>query len=63
MLKDNYEYKNDDVMLDDNLVTSRGPGTTVIFKFKKFDFAFALVEVLKGSEIVKKVREPMMFSK
>ncbi|XP_023701865.1 protein/nucleic acid deglycase DJ-1 [Cryptotermes secundus] len=40
-LQEKYAYKEDSVVVDGNLVTSRGPGTA-------FDFALAIVDTLLG---------------
>jgi protein DJ-1 len=46
-------YKDDRVVRDGHLVTSRGPGTAL-------EFALALVEQLLGREAMRRVAEPMM---
>lgn len=43
------------VVLDGNIITSKGPGTT-------FDFAFKIVEVLKGLGKVEEVAKSMVYS-
>nr|BAM68888.1 DJ-1 [Dugesia japonica] len=48
-----YKYKEERVVVDRNLVTSRGPGTAV-------EFGLKLVEVLKGAEAVKGLAEQML---
>ena len=48
-----FSYKEDRVVLDGNLLTSRGPGTA-------FEFALALVERLQGREAVHKITPPML---
>lgn len=48
---DNYSY--DDVVVHNNIVTSRGPGTSL-------KFALKLVELLVGKEISLKLREEML---
>ena len=40
---------NEKVVVDGNIITSRGPGTS-------FDFAFKIVEVLKGSVLVDELK-------
>lgn len=50
-----YEYKESPVVVSNNLVTSRGPGTT-------FLFALALVEKLVGVEKRKEISGPMMLT-
>lgn len=48
-----YEYKDSPVVVSDNFVTSRGPGTT-------FLFALTLVEKLVGLEKRNEISGPMM---
>ena len=43
-------YKNNAVVVDGNIITSQGPGTSM-------EFAFAIVEKLIGSETVKKLKK------
>ena len=43
------------VVVDGNIITSRGPGTS-------FDFAFKIVEVLKGSALVDELKVKMLMS-
>uniref|UniRef100_A0A6P7HAP0 Protein dj-1beta n=1 Tax=Diabrotica virgifera virgifera TaxID=50390 RepID=A0A6P7HAP0_DIAVI len=50
-----YQYKEDKVVVDDKLITSRGPGTA-------FDFGLALVEKLVGKEKAKEVANGMLVS-
>ncbi|KAI8075034.1 class I glutamine amidotransferase-like protein [Gongronella butleri] len=52
-LSDFYEYSEDRVVVDGNLITSRGPGTT-------FLFALTLVEQLVGTEVANKLRSEML---
>ncbi|WFD33125.1 protein deglycase [Malassezia sp. CBS 17886] len=63
-LKDAYSYREDPVVVGtrppafcltaaDNLITSRGPGTS-------FAFALAVVEALLGADVRRKVAEPMV---
>ncbi len=42
------------VVIDDTIITSRGPATAA-------DFAFALLEKLQGAAAVKKIKEDMLF--
>jgi DJ-1 family protein len=53
-LKDHYDYQTDNVVVDRNIVTSRGPGTA-------FEFAFELVRILCGQQVLEQVKKPMMF--
>ncbi|KAF9484061.1 DJ-1 [Pholiota conissans] len=53
-LEQDFDYSEDAVVVSDNLITSRGPGTA-------FQFALTLVEMLCGSEIRERVRGPMVF--
>ncbi|KAJ4489881.1 class I glutamine amidotransferase-like protein [Lentinula aciculospora] len=53
-LESEFIYSEDPVVVSNNLVTSRGPGTA-------FPFAFKLVELLCGSEKRKEVYGPMIF--
>jgi transcriptional regulator GlxA family with amidase domain len=49
-------YKYDDqasVVVDANLITSKGPGSSV-------NFALAIVQQLLGTEVAQRVAEPMM---
>ena len=41
------------VEVDGNIVTSKGPGTAM-------EFAFKLVELLKGKEAIKQLKEEML---
>jgi 4-methyl-5(b-hydroxyethyl)-thiazole monophosphate biosynthesis len=43
-------YKNEAVVVDGNIITSQGPGTSM-------EFAFSIVEKLIGSETVKKLKK------
>ncbi|PWN51072.1 DJ-1 [Violaceomyces palustris] len=52
-LEEEYDYKEERVVVDGNLITSRGPGTT-------FGFALALVEALQGKEERDKIEGPMV---
>ncbi|KAI0065262.1 DJ-1 [Artomyces pyxidatus] len=54
ILEKDFEYKEDPVVVSNNLITSRGPGTA-------FPFAFALVEQLCGSSKREEVVKPMVF--
>ena len=46
---------NDKVLVDGKFITSRGPGTS-------FDFAFKVVETLKGSKTVDELKVKMLMS-
>jgi len=52
-LKADFEYSEDRVVIDGQLITSRGPGTA-------FEFALAIVEKLLGSNKVKEISVPMI---
>ncbi|KAJ1725022.1 Protein deglycase DJ-1zDJ-1 [Coemansia erecta] len=54
-LESDFVYKEDRVVVDSNLVTSRGPGTT-------FEFALALVRILAGEDKAREVAGPMMLN-
>lgn len=49
----NQSLVNQRVVIDGNIITSRGPGTA-------FEFALALVKVLYGEDTMKKVAQPMV---
>lgn len=51
----NYNCQQDDVVVDGNIVTSRGPGTA-------FKFALVLVEQLVGKEKASEVAKGMLLS-
>ncbi|PPR07501.1 hypothetical protein CVT26_013470 [Gymnopilus dilepis] len=53
-LEQEFEYLEEPVVVSNNLVTSRGPGTA-------FPFALTLVELLCGSERREEIRGPMVF--
>ncbi|KAJ7463171.1 class I glutamine amidotransferase-like protein [Mycena latifolia] len=53
-LENNFDYSENPVVVSNNLVTSRGPGTA-------FPFALTLVELLCGPEKRAEVRAPMVF--
>ncbi|KAJ6623653.1 class I glutamine amidotransferase-like protein [Mycena sp. CBHHK59/15] len=53
-LENAFDYSEDPVVISNNLITSRGPGTT-------FPFALALVEILCGAAKRDEVRGPMVF--
>ena len=48
-----YQYREEDVVVDGNIVTSRGPGTT-------FKFALEIVKILLGEEKMKEVAAAML---
>ncbi|KAJ2551526.1 hypothetical protein EV175_003658 [Coemansia sp. RSA 1933] len=54
-LEAGFVYKEDRVVADRNLVTSRGPGTT-------FEFALKLVSLLVGDDKAREVAGPMMLN-
>lgn len=49
----NYKYSEDRVVVDGQLITSRGPGTA-------FEFALAIVEKLQNKEAANKLVPPML---
>ncbi|QRV78684.1 4-methyl-5(b-hydroxyethyl)-thiazole monophosphate biosynthesis [Ceratobasidium sp. AG-Ba] len=53
-LKERFSYKEESVVVDRNLITSRGPGTA-------FLFALSIVEKIAGAEKRKEVEGPMVF--
>ena len=52
-LSGSYQYKEEDVVVDGNIVTSRGPGTS-------FKFALEIVKILLGEEKMKEVAGAML---
>lgn len=48
-----YTCKEDAVVVDGNVVTSRGPGTA-------FQFALEIIKILLGEEKAKSVAKPML---
>ena len=52
-LSGSYQYREEDVVVDGNIVTSRGPGTT-------FKFALEIVKILLGEEKMKEVAGAML---
>jgi len=54
LLENEFEYSEESVVVSDNLITSRGPGTA-------FPFALTLVELLCGKEKRDEIRGPMIF--
>eukprot|EP00730_Choanoeca_flexa_P013199 TRINITY_DN5062_c0_g1_i2.p1 TRINITY_DN5062_c0_g1~~TRINITY_DN5062_c0_g1_i2.p1 ORF type:complete len:195 (+),score=51.62 TRINITY_DN5062_c0_g1_i2:28-612(+) len=52
-LAEAYNYKEERVVIDNKLITSRGPGTC-------FEFALTIVRELLGAEAVKEIAGPMM---
>jgi protein DJ-1 len=48
-----WEYSEDRVVVDGNVITTRGPGTTM-------GFALKIVEILLGADKRKEVAEPML---
>ncbi|KAL3270550.1 hypothetical protein HHI36_021088 [Cryptolaemus montrouzieri] len=50
-----YIYKQDKVVVDSNIITSRGPGTA-------FDFALKLVDLLQGKDKASEVAKAMLLS-
>ncbi|ORX72903.1 DJ-1 protein [Linderina pennispora] len=54
-LERDFAYKEDRVVVDRNLVTSRGPGTT-------FEFALKIVELLVGVDRAREIAGPMILN-
>jgi len=54
LLKGKAKYTNKKVVVDDNFITSQGPGTA-------FDFALTLVGKLRGSSIKETVRKKTLY--
>lgn len=52
-LQDQFTYSEDRVVKSDNLITSRGPGTT-------FEFALAIAEALVGKEKRQEIAPPLL---
>lgn len=52
-MKEGFTYVTDRVVVDNNIVTSRAPGTA-------FDFALALVEKMQGSAKKEEIMVPML---
>ena len=52
-LSGTFQYREEDVVVDGNIVTSRGPGTT-------FKFALEIVKILLGEEKMKEVAAAML---
>ncbi len=50
---DSYEYRDSEVVVDENLITSQGPGTAT-------HFALAIVEAIKGRKKTKEVAKGML---
>ena len=50
-----YQYQEDDVVVDGNIVTSRGPGTS-------FQFALEIVKILVSPEKSKEIASAMLVS-
>lgn len=53
MEEGNYVYKEENVVVDGNVITSRGPGTA-------FQFALKLVEILTNREKAAEVAKGML---
>lgn len=47
------EYSTDRVVVDDNIITSQGPGTT-------FDFTLKIIELIISEEISNKIRKELL---
>ena len=52
-LSQHYNYKDDAVVQDDNLITSQGPGTC-------FEFSLKVIEYLEGAEKSQSLIKPMI---
>ncbi|HTM43706.1 MAG TPA: DJ-1 family glyoxalase III [Polyangiaceae bacterium] len=50
------QVEHDRVVIDGNLITSRGPGTA-------FEFALAIVECLQGAKIAQQVEGPLLLGR
>ncbi len=50
-----YMYSPENVVIDGNLITSRGAGTT-------FDFAFELVEIFKNETVSQKIKNDILYN-
>lgn len=48
------QYVNENVVIDGNIITSRGPSTAI-------EFGFAILKQLKGNETVNKIKADMLF--
>lgn len=55
LLRPDYKYSEDRVVVSDKLITSRGPGTALLF-------ALTIVEQLMGKEKRDEVAGPMVLS-
>jgi 4-methyl-5(b-hydroxyethyl)-thiazole monophosphate biosynthesis len=53
--KGNTVYKKDNVVVDSNIITSRGPGTA-------FDFALNIIEALGGKPLAQQVKEKALIA-
>lgn len=53
-VEDKYEYQEESVVIDKNLITSRGPATAL-------PFALAIVQYLVGQETSEKVAKDMLY--
>jgi DJ-1 family protein len=54
ILKDKAKYVDKSVVVDGNIITSKGPGTA-------FDFALKLVEILAGKSVKENVRKKTLY--
>ena len=54
-LIDNIIYKNQDVVVDQNIITSQGVATTI-------NFALTIVEKLLGKDLVNRIKEAILLS-
>ena len=53
-VEDKYDYQEESVVIDKNLITSRGPATAL-------RFALTIVQYLSGSEASEKVAKDMLY--
>uniref|UniRef100_A0A914XMG2 DJ-1/PfpI domain-containing protein n=1 Tax=Plectus sambesii TaxID=2011161 RepID=A0A914XMG2_9BILA len=54
MIKGGYKYSENNVVLCDNVLTSRGPGTAP-------EFALKIVELLVGEQKAREIKEELLF--
>ncbi|MDR2457009.1 MAG: DJ-1/PfpI family protein [Clostridiales Family XIII bacterium] len=54
LIKAGAVYKSDNVVIDKNIITSRGPATAM-------DFALAIVKAIKGETVFTEIKEELLF--